>query len=200
MGINALHPLNYNHRGHLLGYIVWYADDYSGYIYEHRYVMEQVLGRTLKGNEVVHHLNHERSDNRVSNLVVLTRAEHAYWHQIERSIDRCLTAKEFYEKKYPIIKKEIHKTNTLKNNRCILCNSPITEKAKYCVKCGHIIQRHVTVRPSQEKILQDIAELKNVRAVGRKYNVTDNTIRKWLRSYGMTNDEIKNIVRKAKSS
>jgi hypothetical protein len=47
---------------------------------EHRYLMEQHLKRTLSPDEVVHHINHVKDDNRIENLQVMTRSEHARLH------------------------------------------------------------------------------------------------------------------------
>ena len=46
----------------------------------HVLLMEQILGRPLKGNEVVHHINGDKHDNRPENLMVMTRAEHNTLH------------------------------------------------------------------------------------------------------------------------
>ena len=37
---------------------------------EHRHIMQQLLGRKLKRNEVVHHINSNKKDNRIENLEV----------------------------------------------------------------------------------------------------------------------------------
>ena len=46
----------------------------------HRYIMEQYLGRKLGYNEVVHHINGDKHDNRIENLIVMPRGEHARLH------------------------------------------------------------------------------------------------------------------------
>jgi hypothetical protein len=48
---------------------------------EHRYVMEKHLGRELSSDEIVHHIDEDRSNNDLSNLQIMTREEHARLHR-----------------------------------------------------------------------------------------------------------------------
>lgn len=44
--------------------------------YEHRIVMENLIGRKLTADEHIHHLNGDSSDNSINNLVILSNSEH----------------------------------------------------------------------------------------------------------------------------
>ena len=50
----------------------------------HRQIYEEYLGRKLSRDEIVHHRNNNKLDNRIQNLEILSRAEHNRIHFKDR--------------------------------------------------------------------------------------------------------------------
>ena len=76
------------------GYVLLYKPDHpnadkKGYVPEHRVIAEEKLGRQLKPNEVVHHINHIKDDNRRENLQVMSMKDHKSFHsqQERKTVD-----------------------------------------------------------------------------------------------------------------
>jgi len=59
-----------------------------GRVLEHRWLMEKKLGRYLETHEHVHHINGNKLDNRIDNLVVVSRSEHMAIHSRMRIMER----------------------------------------------------------------------------------------------------------------
>ena len=63
---------------------------------------------------------------------------------------------------------------------CCICNKKLTNKNKsgYCIDCK-------SKCPDKIQLENDLFLLKTKVAIGKKYNVTDNCIKKWMKKYNL---------------
>lgn len=71
-------------KGYIWVYVPTHPNAVNRYVLEHRLVMEQMLGRYLTPDEVVHHKNEIITDNRPENLQVMTNSAHSSYHRTLR--------------------------------------------------------------------------------------------------------------------
>ena len=62
------------------GYSQYYHKKTGSWKYTHRTVAEKKIGGRVRPGYEVHHINHNKKDNRPSNLVVLSKSDHRKIH------------------------------------------------------------------------------------------------------------------------
>ena len=142
----------------------------EGYVRLHILVAENKIGRELKDDECVHHLDMNKHNNSPDNLIVFkTNADHGRFHHSGIKIE---------------IEPNIY-ISPIQYKQCPICNKKFYRKGeKYCSKkCSQIAQQK-TVRPTKEQLLECILS-KSFLQIAKDFNVCDNTIRKWCKSYDL---------------
>ena len=139
--------------------------DYENYIYEHRLLYEMYHDIKLSRDMHVHHINHDRSDNRLENLAVMTSREHAIKHHVENG-------------------------DHIGPRYCTECGREISSKATMCVACYRKQQSKTKIRPPKDVLSKLIETMSNC-AIGRLYGVSNTAVRKWRALYDLPKSSAK---------
>lgn len=154
-----------NHTGYL--FVKLSNDEGRKNLYIHRLVYRTFVGVIPNGMQI-NHINHNKYDNRIENLEVLTASENQ-----EKAVL-------FYGNKLL--------------PRCKQCGAKIRRAvvSDYCKKCqpkgdfnikNKISNRQkVKVKPSKE-ILSNLIQNHSFVEIGKIYGVSDNAVRKWCKTY-----------------
>ena len=113
----------------------------------------------------LHHKDGDKTNNELCNLQILCANCHGQTDN-------------FGGKKL----KKLEKIRNVNLNYCC-CGKIISKNAKKCKSCVGLNQKRKVYRPSLQILIQDIKE-NSYLEVGKKYNVSDNCIRKWVKNYG----------------
>jgi hypothetical protein len=117
---------------------------------------------------ILDHINGVSDDNRLENLRIVCPNCNATLETHCRGANKLLQME------------ETKKLNFEKTHKVCECGNYMSKKAKLCLKCFNINKSNIAGKPSLAQLKLDIEEL-GYKGSGRKYGVSDNAIRKWLK-------------------
>lgn len=136
-------------------------------VYEHVLIAEDIIGRPLHPNEVVHHLDFCKSNNTPENLLVLSSEMHGKLHSW---LDR-----------YNLTPKSPNSLYSSECNRCRVCGKPCSSQIENCsIECykeGVSLNSKMPDRDTLIKLVSDSPMTKVAKLLG----VSDVAVRKWCK-------------------
>ena len=148
------------------------------FIREHVLVAEQKLGRRLNDGETVHHIDGNKKNNNPNNLIVFaSNSDHISCHHGHEIYE--VNGIWYAKPKIEICewcKKEFIKPKGRKPAEHTYCSK----------KCAEAARINKSRKPSKQELLELlISENGNFTKISHMFNVVDNTVRKWCKSYNM---------------
>lgn len=150
------------------------------------------------------HVNGDNTDNRLENLKIICPNCHAQtpYYRGKNKLSSLNERRELNRVKFgeiltnnvddnpePSSKKRKGVETLRREPKLCSCGKKINYKSNKCRECDFLDRK--SNRPSPLQLLQDFEELKNFVQVGKKYGVSDNSVRKWLKFYKMNDNMVK---------
>lgn len=130
----------------------------------------------------LHHMDGNHYNNLLNNLKILCPNCHTLTpnYRGKNKINVDTNPKKISELYPEYFTKPIKKEKIIKEGNYCSCGEKIKKSSKNCINCYRINSRKVVDRPSKQLILELVKEFGYTKT-GEKYNVSDNTIRNWLK-------------------
>lgn len=130
-----------------------------------------------------HHINASEKDFTISQQKRLNLND-----KIKQELDKCDVICSNCHRELHSLEEGVFQPNEMKprsDTYCIDCNSKCNFGCQRCMKCNTKIRRKNI--PSKQVLIDDIKFLKYLTTIGKKYKVTDNAVKKWLKHYNLYN-------------
>jgi len=148
----------------------------TGQVYTHILIAEQLLNRSLLKEEVVHHKDHNKNNNRPENLMVFaTKGDHTRFHNYGCD-EATLVLTEAGNYIVPQAEGQ---------SQCQYCGSQFihkrSSKRKFCSPQCYKLSKQAEhePKPERDQLLCELSTMTKTQ-VAKKYNVSRTTINRWV--------------------
>lgn len=129
----------------------------------------------------LHHIDGDHYNNNLSNLMIVCPNCHAQLTSQQSVSQDPYTYKNYIGQNQKDSSEQKTKERK-KQNKCIDCGKPILSKSVRCVEC---VYKHRSSCPYNREELKKLIRESNFRQIGKTNNVSDNTVRKWCKKFGL---------------
>jgi hypothetical protein len=143
----------------------------KGYIKRSRVVMSKHLARPLEDFEVVHHINGDKSDDRIENLVVTSNAIHTGKHAKERRV--------LPDKVCPTCGKSFYKGTH--HSTAIFCSQKCSSTGNNNAMYGNHNQRYAKLTEKQVKEILSLAGSMSQQCIATKFGTSQINVSRIIR-------------------
>lgn len=137
------------------------SKNWAGWVYLHVKVASEKLGRRIEKGENVHHKDGNKKNNDPENIEVLSNIDHGRFHATQGG-------------KSP-------RDTTIPCEVCGLYLG-IGQKRFCSIEC--LRREQNSKKPTKDDLIGDLSTMK-IAAMARKYRVSFNAVKKWLKSHGI---------------
>lgn len=166
----------------------------DGTVGVHILVAEELLGRQLMDDEVVHHVDFDKKNNNPCNIWIFdSRRSHAAYHKaIEYGSNYQLTCVDGVYTCVVVRKKKSSRRKYLEprmqvvvEHRCPVCGCIKNRDDRVCWNCYVKHIQSQSVCPEKSVLVSFFAEDCNFVHAGKHFGVSDNAVRKWCKKYDL---------------
>lgn len=156
----------------------------------------------------LHHKDGDSSNNELDNIAELCPNCHSQTENYSRKKNRTIiknpedfdfSSKENKTNLNPFTEelsfeeKENFELPVLKEKRkyfCYICGKEISRGSSICSDCNKLRNQNLSKCPSKEELELEISKHSSISSLARKYRVSDNTVRKWLKKLNIQNKPV----------
>ena len=165
-----------------VGYYCYYGEN-GEHLYYHRYVASQKLGRELKQGECVHHIDGNKLNNNIENLLVFRSGIDHTKHHANPEIPLILNEDGSYSF-----------NDELVMNKCLHC-STLTRNKQFCSQeCKNAYNDDKLTEWIDVEELEKLILTKTFVEIGKMFNMTDNAIRNRCKKLGLPTSQKEKIL------
>ena len=152
---------------------------------QHTIVVEENIGRKLLKAEIVHHINEDKTDNRIENLSIMTLSDHTKLHRVKAKtiILKCSVCESDYEVREAIYIYKIKKGQTV-----FVCSK----------HCGGLLNKKYLNHDSSNKynteefnvmLHNEMEHGMTAYAIAKKYGLERSTVQKYIKLLAISEDK-----------